>query len=73
MKITKAKLKQIIQEELSSLSEADEYGHFARESDPRGTSEPLNTTAVTFEQWGLEVLEHLPHIHDAWTARGICK
>ena len=67
MKITKAKLKQIIQEELSSLSEADEYGHFATEADPRGISEPLTTGAVTFDQWRLEVLDHLPHMHDAWT------
>ena len=69
MKITKAKLKQIIQEELSSLSEADEYGHFATEADPRGISEPLTTGAMTFEQWRLEVLRHLPYLHDYWEGK----
>ena len=46
MKITKAKLKQIILEELSDIEGEDvEYGHFATESDPRGTSEPLTMDA----------------------------
>jgi len=74
-------LQKMIQEELSSLSEArrrgggfsiekaarmSPFGHHADVADPRGISEPLNTAAVTFEQWRLEVLEHLPHMHDAW-------
>jgi len=46
MKITKNQLRQIIKEELSSLTEADDvYGHFATEEDPRGVSEPLTTDA----------------------------
>jgi|TARA_R110000787_G_scaffold181434_1_gene293501 hypothetical protein len=47
MKITKAKLKQIIQEELSSLGEGmdDVYGHQSTEADPRGTSMPLTMDA----------------------------
>ena len=45
MKITKTQLKQIIKEELSSLSEGGEWGHFATKADPRGTSEPLTTDA----------------------------
>ena len=39
MKITKAKLKQIIQEELSSLSEADAFSHHADGWDAGGTSQ----------------------------------
>jgi len=70
MKITKTKLKQIIQEELSSLSEADGgYSHHADVADPRGISEPLSTGALTFEQWGLEVLRHLPYLHDYWEGK----
>jgi len=69
MKITKAKLKQIIQEELSSLSEADAFSHHAGEADPRGISEPLSTGALTFEQWRLEVLRHLPYLHDYWEGK----
>jgi len=46
MKITKAKLKQIILEELSDLEEEDvEYGHQSTEADPRGTSMPLTMDA----------------------------
>ena len=43
MKITKAKLKQIIQEELSSLSEADAFSHHADGWDAGGTSQRYNT------------------------------
>jgi len=43
MKITKAKLKQIIQEELSSLSEADAFSHHADGWDAGGTSQAYNT------------------------------
>ena len=43
MKITKAKLKQIISEELSSLSEADAFSHHADGWDPGGTSQQLTT------------------------------
>ena len=39
MKITKAKLKQIIKEELSSLSEADAFSHHADGWDAGGTSQ----------------------------------
>ena len=39
MKITKAKLKQIIQEELSSLAEADAVSHHADGWDAGGTSQ----------------------------------
>ena len=42
MKITKAKLKQIIQEELSSLSETDKWGHFTTPEDWRGTSQQIS-------------------------------
>ena len=46
MKITKAKLKQIIKEELSALKEAgDAFSHHATKADPRGTSAPLTTDA----------------------------
>jgi len=46
MKITKAKLKHIILEELSDLEEEDvEYGHQSTEADPRGTSMPLTMDA----------------------------
>jgi len=43
MKITKAKLKQIIQEELSSLSEADAFSHHADGWDAGGTSQQYST------------------------------
>ena len=43
MKITKAKLKQLIQEELSSLSEADAFSHHADGWDAGGTSQMINT------------------------------
>ncbi len=43
MKITKAKLKQIIQEELSSLSEADVFSHHADGWDAGGTSQQYST------------------------------
>jgi len=56
MKITKAKLKQIIKEELSSLSEAGEWGHFATKDDPRGTSEPL-----TMDAPGMDPMEDIYH------------
>ena len=85
MKITKTKLKQIIKEELSSLSEARRRGggfsvekaaqlspafsHHAGEADPRGISSHLSTGALTFEQWRLEVLEHLPYLHDYWEGK----
>ena len=42
MKITKAKLKQIIQEELSSLSEADAFSHHSDGWDAGGTSQRYN-------------------------------
>ena len=43
MKITKAKLKQIIMEELSSLSEADAFSHHADGWDAGGTSQQYST------------------------------
>jgi len=43
MKITKAKLKQIIKEELSSLSEADAFSHHADGWDAGGTSQQYST------------------------------
>jgi hypothetical protein len=43
MKITKAKLKHIILEELSSLSEADAFSHHADGWDAGGTSQMINT------------------------------
>jgi hypothetical protein len=43
MKITKAKLKQIVQEELSSLSEADAFSHHADGWDAGGTSQLIST------------------------------
>ena len=43
MKITKAKLKQLIQEELSSLSEADAFSHHADGWDAGGTSQQYST------------------------------
>tara|TARA_R110000851_G_scaffold10650_1_gene38188 strand:- start:1154 stop:1477 length:324 start_codon:yes stop_codon:yes gene_type:complete len=42
MKITKAKLKQIIKEELSCLSEADAFSHHADGWDAAGTSQAYN-------------------------------
>jgi hypothetical protein len=43
MKITKTKLKQIIKEELSSLSEADAFSHHADGWDAGGTSQLIST------------------------------
>ena len=43
MKITKAKLKQIIKEELSSLSEADAFSHHSDGWDAGGTSQQYST------------------------------
>ena len=43
MKITKTQLKQIIQEELSSLSEADAFSHHADGWDAGGTSQQYST------------------------------
>ena len=43
MKITKTKLKQIIKEELSALSEADAFSHHADGWDAGGTSQRYST------------------------------
>jgi len=43
MKITKTKLKQIIKEELSALSEADAFSHHADGWDAGGTSQQYST------------------------------
>ena len=53
MKITKAKLKQIIQEELGSMEEVID-----RAAEGRGL--------MPFEEWGHKVLELLPNLYDAW-------
>ena len=53
MKITKAQLKQIIQEELGNMEEVIDQA-----AESRGL--------VPFEEWGHKVLELLPNLYDAW-------
>ena len=57
MKITKAKLKKIIQEELED---------FGREENPEVARSEEAMASMTIGVWGARVLELLPNMRDAW-------